>query len=262
MTAPQNFAERLQDSLAQLWEFVPALLGAAIVLFAGYLLAKLVQKGVGRLLRRMHLNDVLRKGGVIQAVDRTGTHFNPTRVVANLAFWFVMFTVMLVAANALGLDSLAQVFGELVSYIPSVIAAIVIVILGIVLGDFVGGLIMASTSALHGGPTLARAGKGGVILLAVFMSLQELGVATDIVTTAFAIIFGAIALALSLAFGLGNRDLAGQVTRQWYEAYKAEREAIDREVKIEETAEGLGDDDSSSMPPREPVHTPVTITRT
>ncbi len=264
MNAPQNFADRLQESLAQLWEFVPALVGATIVLFAGYLLAKLVQKGVGRLLRRVHLNDVLRKGGVIQAVDRTGTHFNPTRVVANLAFWFVLFTVMLVAANALGLDSLAQVFGELVSYIPSVIAAIVIVILGIVLGDFVGGLIMASTSALHGGPTLARAGKGGVILLAVFMSLQELGVATDIVTTAFAIIFGAIALALSLAFGLGNRELAGEVTRKWYEDYKAEREAIDREVKIEETAEGMGDDDSSTPPPppREPIHTPVTITRT
>ena len=264
MNAPQNFAERLQESLAQLWEFVPALVGATIVLFAGYLLAKFVQKGVGRLLHRVHLNDVLRKGGVIQAVDRTGTHFNPTRVVANLAFWFVLFTVMLVAANALGLDSLAQVFGELVSYIPSVIAAIVIVILGIVLGDFVGGLIMASTSALHGGPTLARAGKGGVILLAVFMSLQELGVATDIVTTAFAIIFGAIALALSLAFGLGNRELAGEVTRKWYEDYKAEREAIDREVKIEESAEGLGDDDLSTppAPPREPIHTPVTITRT
>jgi hypothetical protein len=243
MKTPVNFAERLQETLAQLWEFVPALLGAAVVLFAGYLLAKLVQKGSARLLRRIHLNEVLRKGGVIQAVDRTGTHFNPTRVVANLLFWLVMFTVMLIAANALGLDSLAQVFSELVSYIPSVIAAIVIVILGIVLGDFVGGLIMASTSALHGGPTLARAGKGGVILLAVFMSLQELGVATDIVTTAFAIIFGAVALALALSFGLGNRELAGEVTRTWYERYKAEREAIDREVKIEENAEGLNDDE-------------------
>ena len=242
MKSPVNFTERLQETLAQLWEFVPALLGAAVVLFAGYLLAKLVQKGAGRLLRRIHLNDVLRKGGVIQAVDRTGMHFNPTRVVANLLFWLVMFTVMLIAANALGLDSLAQVFSELVSYIPSVIAAIVIVILGIVLGDFVEGLIMASTSALPGGPTLARAGKAGVILLAVFMSLQELGVATEIVTTAFAIIFGAIALALALSFGLGNRDLAGEVTRAWYEKYKAEREAIDREVKIEESAEGLDDD--------------------
>ncbi len=252
-----NFADRLQSSLAQLWDFVPGLFGAAVVLIAGYLLAKAVQKGALRVLRRVHLNEVLRRGGVMQAVDRPGAHFNPTRVVASLLFWLVMFTVMLVAANALGLDSLAQVFSELVSYIPSVIAAIVIVILGIVLGDVVGGLILAGTGSLHGGPTLARVGKGGVIILAVFMSLQQLGVATDIVTTAFAIIFGALALALALSFGLGNRELAGEVTRAWYERYKAERDAIDQEVKEEETAEGLRDDEPSVT--RTPVHTPVTV---
>lgn len=237
MNTTSSFAQRLQESLTQLWEFIPALFGAAVVLFAGYLLAKLVQKGASRLLRRTKLNDVLRKGGVIQALDRSGTHFNPARVVANLLFWFVMFTVVLVAANALGLDSLAQVFGELVSYIPSVIAAIVIIILGIVLGGFVGGLIMASAGGLHGGPWLARIGRGGVIVLAVFMALQELGIATDIVTTAFAILFGAVALALALAFGLGNRELAGEVTRDWYERYRAEQRAIDAEAAAEEAEE-------------------------
>ena len=187
-----NFVERLQQSLTLLWEYLPALLGAGVVLLLGYILAKLVQKGIARLLRRLHLNEWLRRGGVMSAVDSAATHFNPSRVVAHLAFWVVMFTAMLVAANALGIDSLAPVFSELVGYVPSVIAAIVIVILGIVLGDFVSGLIMASTHALHGGPTLARAGKAGVVLLAVFMALQELGVATNIVTTAFAIIFGAV----------------------------------------------------------------------
>jgi hypothetical protein len=142
-----------------------------------------------------------------------------------------------VATQALGLDSLANVFSELVSYIPSVIAAIVIILVGIVLGRFVGGLIMASAGALTGGPTLARIGQAGVIVLAVFMALQELGIATDIVTTAFAILFGAVALAAALAFGLGNRDLAGEVTRQWYERWRAEKESIEREQAALEAAE-------------------------
>ncbi len=246
-----NFTERLQDSLVQLWEFVPALFGAAAVLVAGFLVAKLVQKGTARLLKKIRLNDLLRRGGVL-AVDRG--QLNPTRVVANLLFWLVMFTVMLVAANALGLDSLAQVFSELVSYVPSVIAALVIVLVGIVLGDFVEGLIMASTRAIHGGPTLARTGKGGVILLAVFMALQELGVGTEIVTTAFAIIFGAVALALALSFGLGNRELAGEVTRAWYERYKAERERLEREAELEDKAAGLGDDEPAPAEHPEPSH--------
>jgi hypothetical protein len=237
-----TFGERLQASFSQISAYVPALFGALVILFAGYLLARLIERGTERFLRKVRFNDMLERGGVMQAVERSGSHLNPVRVAANIVFWFVMFIVMLVAANALGLQSLADVFSELVSYIPSVIAAIVIVIVGIVLGGFVGGLIMASAGAIHGGPTLARVGKGGIIVIAVFMAMQELGVATEIVTTAFAILFGAVALALALAFGLGNRDLAGEVTREWYGRYKAERDAIDRENEELDREEMTGDD--------------------
>ncbi|MEQ1690993.1 MAG: hypothetical protein ABMA00_06900 [Gemmatimonas sp.] len=242
-TVISTFTERLEHSFAMLGEFVPALLGALFILVGGYLLAKGIEKGAQRILRRVKLNELLERGGVMQAVERSGSHLNPAKVIANLLFWFVMFAVLLVAANAIGLDSLANVFSELVSYIPSVIAAIVIIILGIVLGGFVGGLIMASAGGLHGGPWLARTGRAGVIVLAVFMALQELGIATDIVTTAFAILFGAVALALALAFGLGNRDLAAEVTREWYQRYRAERLAIDAEAAAEE-AEELADEAS------------------
>lgn len=236
-TATSTFQERLEQSFALLGEFVPALFGALVILFAGYLVAKVVEKGTARLLRRLRFNQLLERGGVLQAVERSGSHLNPAKVIANLLFWVVMFAVLLIAASAIGLDSLANVFTELMSYIPSVIAAIVIIILGIVLGGFVGGLIMASAGGLHGGPWLARIGRGGVIVLAVFMALQELGIATDIVTTAFAILFGAVALALALSFGLGNRDLAGEITRQWYDRYRAEQRAIDAEAAAEEAEE-------------------------
>src|SRR5437870_1219355 len=234
-----NFSDRLQTSFAEVFgQTLPALLGALVILFAGYLLAKVLEKLTERFLRRIRLNRMLERGGVMQAVERSGSHLNPVRVLANLVFWLVMFAVILVAANALGLQSLANVFSELVSYIPSVIAAIVIILVGIVLGGFVGGLIGASAGALHGGRALARVGRGGVILLAIFMALQELGIATDIVTTAFAILFGAIALALSLSFGLGNRELAGEITREWYERYRRERaESLAREAEEEAQAE-------------------------
>jgi hypothetical protein len=248
-----TFTDRLLDSLRQLWEYSKGLAGAAVLLVAGYLLAKLAQRTTARVLQRVRLNELMRSGGMLPGLDHGTTHVNPKRLLANLMFWVVMFASMIVAAEALGVESLAEVFSQLVGYIPSMIAAIVVVIVSIVLGDFVEGLIMASAGALHGGALLARVGKGGVVLLGVFMALQELGVGTEIVTTAFAIIFGAVALALSLSFGLGNRELAGEVTRTWYARWRAEREAIEREVQAEEIAEGLADD----SPKRAPVHTPV-----
>jgi hypothetical protein len=233
-----NSVDRLQSSFAQLFgQLALPLLAALVILFAGYLLAKVLEKLTERLLRRIRLNYLLERGGITQAVERSGTHVNPTRVMANLVFWLVMFTVILLAANALGLQSLASVVSKLVNYIPSVIAAIVIVLVGIVLGGFVGGLIQASAGGLHGGRALARTGRGGVILLAVFMALQELGIATDIVTTAFAILFGAIALAMALAFGLGNRELAAEVTREWYERWRREREELLARERAAEAAD-------------------------
>lgn len=241
-----DFTDRMHTSFEQFWAFVPALIGALVILFAGYLLAKLIERGADKVLRRLRLNQMLERGGVMEAMERSGSHLNPTRVIANLLFWLVMFAVLLLAANALGLESLGNVFSELVSYIPSVIAAVVIIIVGLVLGGFVGGLIMASAGGLHGGPTLARVGRAGVIVLAVFMALQELGIATEIVTTAFAIMFGAIALALALAFGLGSRELAGEITREWYQRYRGERDAIAREqaeqdAEAEREASGEGE---------------------
>jgi hypothetical protein len=238
-TQAANFAQRLGTSFTQVFaDFLRPLGAAAIILFAGYLLSKLVQRMVERLLRRLHLNELLERGGVLEAVERGGSHVvNPSRAVAGFAFWLAMFAVILVAADALGLPSLANVFSELVSYIPSLIAAIIIVLVGIVLGGFVGGLIAASAGALKGGRTLARVGRGGVILLAVFMAVQELGIATDIVTTAFAILFGAVALALALAFGLGNRELAGEVTREWYRRYRVERADVEARERRAEALE-------------------------
>ncbi|GAC1695122.1 MAG: hypothetical protein NVS9B3_13340 [Gemmatimonadaceae bacterium] len=217
------------------------MLGALVILFAGYLVARLIERVTIVILRRIGFDRLLERGGVMDAVERSGTRVNPTRVVAALIFWLVMFAVIMVAANALGLESLANVFSELVGYIPSVIAALAIILVGIVLGEFVGGLILASAGAIHGTAALARIGKGGVIILAVFMALQELGIATSIVTTAFAILFGAVALSAALAFGLGNRDLAGEVTREWYDRYRSERDRVERAVAARDAADDARD---------------------
>ena len=59
---------------------MPALVGALVILFAGYLLAKVLEKLTERFLRRIRFNRLLERGGVMQAVERSGSHFNPIRV--------------------------------------------------------------------------------------------------------------------------------------------------------------------------------------
>ncbi len=209
--------ERLVAGAQQIGAVLPALAGALVILLTGYFLARQIQRWADDILKRLDFNKVAHAGGLDEVVERTGSRLDPVRALAKLIFWLVMLVVILLASTALGLESINQMFGTMLGFIPTLIAAIVIVILGMIMGEFVRGLILASAGTVAGVPTLAKLAKGAVLMIALFMALQQVGVAEEIVTSAFTLIVGAVALAAGLAFGLGNRELAGEITRRWYE---------------------------------------------
>lgn len=220
----ESIVERLEYGLYQIVSFLPQLLAALGILLLGYGVAKMVERGTELFLDRIGFDRWMADGGVTEALERTGTGLGASKVIAKLVFWAVMLLVILLIANVLGLDEVSGLFAELLSYIPNVIAAVIILLLGMVLGEFVKDLVLASAGAMHGGPTLARIAKGAVIVLSVFMALEQLNIAEDIVLVAFMAIMGAAALAAGIAFGLGGRDVAAELTRQWYERSR-ERQA-------------------------------------
>lgn len=216
--------QRLQQGGGQLWAILPSLLAAAVILLAGYFLARLIERWTDSLLLRLNFNKMAEAGGLSEAMGRTGTRLDPIHAVGKLLFWLMMLVVILLASSTLGLESINTMFGTMLSYIPTLIAAIVIVILGMIVGEFVRALVLASAGGVEGVPVLAKIAKAAVVVIAVFMAVQQLGIAEEIVTAAFTLILGAIALASGLAFGLGNRQLAGEITRRWYEEGKQRRE--------------------------------------
>jgi hypothetical protein len=209
--------QRILIGAEQIGSVLPALIGAAVILLTGYFLARQVQRWADDTLKRLNFDRVASAGGLDEVVGRTGSRLDPVRALAKLVFWLVMLVVILLASTALGLESINEMFGTMLAFIPTLIAGIVIVILGLIVGEFVRALIVASAGSVSGVPTVAKVAKGAVIVIALFMALQQVGVAEEIVTAAFTLILGAGALAVGLAFGLGNRELAGEITRRWYE---------------------------------------------
>jgi len=209
--------ERFRSALGQILAILPGLVLAFIILMAGFLVARTLERLVDGLLERAQFDREAARWGVAEAAERSGAG-RPAQIVGKLLFWFVMLAVILLASSALGVENIGDLFANLVGYIPSIFGAIIVVVLGIILGEFVRALILASGGGMEGMPLLARTAKSIVVLISVFMALQQVGVAADIVTTAFTLILGAAALAVALAFGLGNTGLAGEIVRRWYEA--------------------------------------------
>lgn len=215
--------QRLIDGAGSLGTVLPALIGAGIILLTGYFLARQIEKWTDHLLKRMEFNKVAQAGGLTEAIERAGTRLDPVHAIGKLLFWLVMLVVILLASTALGLESINQMFGTMLSLVPALIAGVVIVILGMIVGEFVRGLVLASAGGVEGVPTLAKLTKAAVVLVSAFLAMEQVGVSGEIITAAFTLVLGAIALAAGLAFGLGNRDLAGQITRRWYEEGRQRR---------------------------------------
>jgi hypothetical protein len=235
--------DRLEEGILQIVAFLPRLAASLGILMVGIAIAKMVERGTDLALHRIGFDRWMREGGVTEALERAGTTLDPSSVIAKLVFWTVMLLVILLSANALGITAVSVLFAELLAYIPRVIAAVFVLVLGIILGQFVKDLVLASAGGLQGGVNLARAAKAAVILLAVFMALEQLDIAQDIVLVFFIAVVGAAALAAGIAFGLGGRDIAAQISREYYERSRAERRrSVDIEARRHATAAAAAPD--------------------
>jgi hypothetical protein len=238
---------------ASVLHFLPNVLGAIAVLIIGYVVAKLLEKGTDWVLERVRFDQLMARGGVNETIERTGTRLDPSSLIGRLVFWAVMLISISMAADALQLAAVSEMFGRLVGYIPNVIAAVLIVAVGMVIGGIVRNMINATTARRGGGQVLGKVAQAAVMTLAVFMALDQLQIAPRIVATAFTLLLGACALAAGLAFGLGGRDLAAESLRSWSD--KATRKA--REMRY--ASAGAGDTESdlghrSRLPPEQSWH--------
>jgi len=201
--------------------FLPGLLAAVVILLIGYVLARLLGAVTGRLLMRMGFDRRLKQLGLGSERRGPGAASHAT---GSAVFWVVMLAAAIQAARALGLEMIAAGLASVMAFLPHVLAALLIMAGAVVLGNWVRDRILAP----NGGerptaqtPLVAGAVRAGILAFGAFMALRELQIAESIVTIAFALTLGAIALAAALAFGLGSRKAAEQLTSEWYERNRA-----------------------------------------
>lgn len=207
-----DIVTRLGDFFSVAFEWLPRLLGALIVLFVGYVIARILAAIVRRVLGRIGLDALVAKSPLGQTVGRVSQ--SPTKLLAKIVFWIVMFGSFSPAADALGIASIKGLIAAVYAYIPNVIAALAIVVVGALLAGVVGRMVR---DLLPSGPmnsVAASIAPAAVMVIAVFMALDQLKIAKDIVTITYAALLGSLALGAALAFGLGGRDAAARALAQ------------------------------------------------
>ena len=208
----ETLVQPLQNALSTFLSFLPQLVGAIVILIIGYIVAKVLQAVVGRVLQGIGFDGWMEKGGIKQFFDRAQTNYTPATIIGMLVFWFVFIIALTMAADALGISQVSVILGQLIAFIPSIIAAILILILAALLANFVSGIVRGAT----GSGLLASVAQYAIIVYAVFAAITELGIAVELTAPTFLIVLGAVALAAALAFGIGGRGIAEDVLQRAY----------------------------------------------
>src|SRR5918996_274759 len=192
--------QSLQEGLNAFFGYVPQLIGAILILIVGYIVAKLLQAVVTRLLGAIGFEHWMERGGIKQFFERAETRQTPTSILGRLVFWFVFIIAIVMATDALGIREVSAVLAELIAYIPNVIAAV------------------------------ARVPP---IVYAVFAPLTQLGIAVQLTANTLLIVLGGVALAAALAFGFGAQNVARDIVER---AYDRRRDEVRGEHTVRESS--------------------------
>ena len=194
-------------------EIVPNLIIAVFVFVGGWIIAIGIGKLAAGLLKRLKFNEVFEKGGLQGTLEKADVKVNASDFIGAIFKWVVVVMSLLVAVDILKLTEFAGLLREVLGYIPNVIVAVLIFVVTVVLVDIVEKLVRVAVEGVKVGygHLVSMLVKYSIWIFAIMVILVQLEVAKDFMNTLFSGIIGLLVISFGLAFGLGGKEVAGEI---------------------------------------------------
>ena len=212
-----SVVEPLSGGFENLVTYLPNILVAVALVLIGLLVAY-VLRALARRLVRLAFKRLRRETSVSDRVHENWYYQSLPSLVGGVVFLIVLLFFIAASVEALGLDSLSAMFGSVMVYLPRVLAVGLIIFAGIILGDYAHGWVdrFAQRSGIANSSMLGRTAQVTIWGVAALMSIDQLGISSDVIIVAIAILGGSLASAGALAFGLGARNAVSNIIAAHY----------------------------------------------
>jgi hypothetical protein len=215
------------DALAQAWSnflagvaaFVPRLVVMLTLAVAGWIMAALLRFVTRWLLRLLRFNRLAERAGGSELLRRA--ELPPADVLlASLIFWLVLIGFLLSGLGALGVQGGETLVSQFLRFVPQLLLGLAILAAGVLGANFAwrATLLAAVNAKMPSARLVAEAVRLLILLLAVAMALEQIGVAQAVVLRAFTIAFGAVMLGAAIAFGIGGGPIARRILERRFPA--------------------------------------------
>lgn len=202
---------------------VPRVIGFAIILVVGWIIASMIDKAVVAVLRTVRFNALAERSGLAGFIQKSNVKDDAAGTIGLIAKWFVRLITLVVAFDALGLVAVSEVLRQLLMWLPNLVVALVVLVIGGMAANALGRVVLGA--ATEGGVErpdfLAKVARYAVWAFAFMVAINQLGIATSLINILLMAMAGAVALALGLSFGLGGRDTAASILQRWHDRAQA-----------------------------------------
>jgi hypothetical protein len=211
------WTQSLLSAMSSLWAsvaaFIPRLFGALVVVLLGFVVAKLLDTLLSKVLAKVGLDRLMAGTGLTKLLGRAGIRIPVSALIGKVVYWFVLLIFLVSAAESLGLERVSATLDMLALYVPKVFGAALILLAGVLLAQLLSGLVRGAAEGvgLDYANGLARMAQGLVIIISISVAIGQLEVKTELLNYVIAIVLITVGLAVALAFGLGSRELVSQI---------------------------------------------------
>ena len=209
------------NALQGLWEaflmFIPALLGAIIVLIIGWFISIGIGKLVTEVLKKLQFNQFFEKGSWKTALEKAEIKVDASGFIGAIIKWILFIVFLMAAVEILGLGAFAGFLKGVLAYLPNVVVAALIFVATVILVDIVEKIARAGVEGIKVGygKMVSTIVKWSVWVFAILAILHQLGIARPFMETLFTGLVAVLVLGFGLSFGLGGKEVAAEVLRDF-----------------------------------------------
>ena len=205
--------------------FLFQLLVAILVFIIGWFIAILVGKIITEILKNLKFNKIFEEGVWKEALEKADFKVDASGFVGSIVKWILVILALYLSLPLLGTPfaPFTGFLDKVLNYLPNVIIAAFIFVVAIIIADLLGKVIRVAVESLRVGygHIAEMIIKWAIIIFAFLAILEQLGfVAAAWIFQFIQIVLIGIVVAFAIAFGLGGKNVAGEILENLYKKIK------------------------------------------
>jgi uncharacterized membrane protein len=197
---------------------IPNIIGAIIVLVLGWIITKIVVYLLKRVFKFAKIDLLSEKINNLKLFGKSEISIPITKAITVFVKWIMFLVFLIIAADIMNWTIVSQEIGNLLRYLPKLFSAIALFMIGIYIARFVKKAIQGFYESfdLAGSKIISSIVFYIIAIIITITALNQADIDTTVVTNNVTIILGAFLLAISIAFGLGSKEVVGDLLRTFY----------------------------------------------